>query len=134
MAVGNMVKTNSVEFSGLKNLKYEVQVKEIRNFYSPFIFKAPDNYSWSTIVELKDCIVAGTDKAEIVTGSPWPNPCTTEIFMKDYEGQTTFTNQLGQSFVVEGNEVFNVSDLPRGLYIITYEKEGRTGREKILLK
>ncbi|MBO9703591.1 MAG: T9SS type A sorting domain-containing protein [Sporocytophaga sp.] len=62
------------------------------------------------------------------------NPCTTDIHLKGHEGKITFISQLGQLFVVEGDNVFNVSDLPRGLYVVTFEKDGLTRREKVILK
>jgi hypothetical protein len=134
LAVGNYVKSDSIEITNLKNLKYELQVNEIRSYHGELIYKAPDYFSWSSTIELKECVIAGMDNAETVNNKPWPNPCTTDIHLKDHAGKITFANQLGQLFVVEGNEVFDVSDLPRGLYIVTYEKGGLTRREKVILK
>ncbi|WP_028980203.1 T9SS type A sorting domain-containing protein [Sporocytophaga myxococcoides] len=134
LAVGNFIKSDSIEITNLKQLKYELLVNEIRTYYSPLIFKAPDRYSCSSTVKLNDCVVAGTINAEVENNMPWPNPCTNEIHLKGHVGKITFTNQLGQLFVVEGGDVFNVSDLPRGLYIVTFEKDGLTRREKVILK
>lgn len=134
LAVGNYVKSDSIEITNMKNLKYELQVNEIRNYHGELIYKAPDYFSWSSAVELNECVIAGIDNAETVNNKPWPNPCITDIHLKDHAGKITFANQLGQLFVVEGNEVFDVSDLPRGLYIVTYEKDGLTRREKVILK
>lgn len=134
LAVGNIIKSDIIEIADLKQLTYELLVDETRTYYSPFIFKAPDRYSWSSTVELNDCVVAGTNDAEIENNKPWPNPCTSDIHLKGHEGKITFTNQLGQLFVVEGNEIFNVSELPRGIYVVTFEKGDLTRREKVILK
>ncbi|GAL87675.1 hypothetical protein MYP_4905 [Sporocytophaga myxococcoides] len=134
LAVGNVIKSDSIEITNMKDLKYELQVNEVRNYHGELIYKAPDYYTWSSKVELNECVIAGTDKVETVNNNPWPNPCTTDIHLKGHEGKIIFTNQVGQLFVIGGNEVFNVSDLPRGIYIITYEKDGLTRREKVVLK
>lgn len=133
-AYGVFIKSDSVEITNLEKLKYELLVNETKQYYSPVIFKAPDYYSWSSTVELNECVVAGKNNEIVENIKLWPNPCNTEIHLKGHEGKITLINQLGQLFVVEGDEVFNVSDIPRGIYIVNFEKDGLTRREKVILK
>jgi hypothetical protein len=133
MAVGNYIKTDIIEITNLKKTQYELLVNEIRDIYNFPVISNTNNDSWSTTVDLSNCIITGLNNPEVRNNAFWPNPCTTDLYLKDHQGSIIFTNQLGQMFVVEGDGVFNVSDLPRGIYMITFGKGDLIRMEKVIL-
>ena len=65
----------------------------------------------------------------------FPNPASDFITIKSLNSNVQFVNQIGQTFVLEKNEMISVVHLPRGLYIISFtDDEGKSIRQKLILK
>ncbi|MBO9703590.1 MAG: hypothetical protein J7604_25525 [Sporocytophaga sp.] len=71
LAVGNFIKSDSIEITDLEKMKYELVVNGTQKYYSSVIFKSPDYYSWSSTVELNECVVAGTNNTKVENNKPW---------------------------------------------------------------
>lgn len=143
------IETERVVFSNLDNLNYKVFMKTQYNWmvYSvgdldtiaKFILpiQPMDNYYYLQLsgdTDLRGCVVKGIGD---VYNSPkliFPNPTNSIVNVLNYEGEITFVNQMGQRFTVSGNTKFDVSQLEKGIYIASFEQEGKLIQEKIIVE
>jgi hypothetical protein len=64
----------------------------------------------------------------------YPNPVSDFLIIENVKGNVQLINQIGQSFMFENSPRLNVTDLPRGLYIVLYTNtNGDLIKEKIVL-
>jgi hypothetical protein len=84
--------------------------------------------------DLSSCIGVGLEDAKTKLYDLYPNPVSSELNISNFEGQIKLTNQVGSQFVIDGNQSFDVSDLPKGLYIVHFELNGQVQQEKVIIK
>jgi Secretion system C-terminal sorting domain len=84
--------------------------------------------------DLRACKEVGVDPNENKAYDLYPNPVSNELNILNFDGQIKLTNQVGRQFVIEGNQSFDVSSLPKGLYIVQFELNGQVQQEKLIIK
>lgn len=137
LAEGYITHTDSIkvtESDGLKNMDYRIFLGTHIEcalgacptmwLYEPQIGKA----------FLSNCIINSFEDELSTSQLIFPNPAHDHISIKNFEGEVTLTNQFGQQFPLSGASHFSVYNLPRGLYIATFNSNGETIREKIVIQ
>lgn len=133
LAEGWLVHTDSVEFDNLTNKNYRVYVGKDINCVDgvcPFLLPAPTFLSFA---DLSHCVINGF-QTSAVEQFIYPNPAKSYFLLDGFSGELELTNQLGQSFTLQGNESFSTENIPTGIYIATFERNGKTIREKIVIQ
>jgi hypothetical protein len=134
MIVGHKVYTDSITVNNLKPTDYKIIAKEEYLLNGVAGFQLKTIYHRIDTADLSNCIVSGYDKHSLNKTRLYPNPASSTINIPELEGEIQMTNQLGQHFILKGNERFDISNLKTGLYLISYEIKGIKYQEKLLIR
>jgi hypothetical protein len=134
MIVGHKVYTDSITVNNLKPTDYKIIAKEEYLLNGVAGFQLKTIYHRIDTADLSNCIVSGYDKHSLNKTRLYPNPASSTINIPELEGEIQITNQLGQHFILKGNERFDISNLKTGLYLISYEIKGIKYKEKLIIR
>ncbi len=81
-----------------------------------------------------NCIISGFEDKQNEIQFLFPNPAQDYFSIEACEGNVMLTNQFGQQFTLKGNSRFSTSTLPRGMYIATFDINGKTIKEKVVIQ
>jgi hypothetical protein len=143
------VDVDKVVFKSLKNLNYKV-ILQVDGTYTTFhqftldsiptqtapiiFYPGIKYYSLIGSADLRECLVDGLNSKFDKQTFIFPNPTENELNINDFSGELRLTNQAGSQFVIDGNQSFDVSDLPKGLYIVQFELNGQLRQEKVIIR
>ena len=82
--------------------------------------------------DMRDCIINSLDDIEVAKHQIYPNPANDKVYIDGFSGELKLTNQLGQSYLLNDN--YSVEDLPKGIYLATYEVDGNLIQSKLIVE
>lgn len=135
-AQGYLMKTDSLKITGMKAKNYRVIERTNTDPNCPIFFTCGGSL-WYTEVgkaDLSACVIDGF-KQQMDERISYPTLVTNNNFrIAGYNGEVSLSNSIGKTFFIKGNEDFNTSELPKGVYILNLSLEGKAIREKIIIK
>ena len=133
LAAGYQTHTDSIEITTLSNINYRVYLGtkiECVDGVCTTLLPAP---LFLDFANLTNCVINGFNQQtkELFIH---PNPANNVIILENVQNQVILTNQLGQHVTLKGNGSFSISDLPAGVYIATFELNGKMIKEKVVIQ
>lgn len=92
------------------------------------------NYTFVGTANLSACLIKGIESSSALQNKAYPNPATDFINIKEFKGDISLINHLGHEFKISGDEQFSLSNIESGIYLVVYEKDGLSVREKIIIE
>lgn len=135
LAEGSYMHVDSIIIKDLDARLYRLYAGEYGTYKDLRRPEIPFKPSYQGEIDLRECVITASPKyKEINCGKPYPNPAHNTIQMHDFKGNLTLTSSTGQVFVISGDGQYDISTLESGLYIISYERNGRIEREKFIIR
>lgn len=126
------VRIDRFEISDFEPLNYEVYLKK-ESIFEPEP-PSPNLYTYLSNVDQSACIIDGIDNPNFLKNRIYPNPASSFLTIENHTGQILLINQYGKEFKLSGNETYYVDHLAKGLYIVSYEINGKTIQESIIIE
>lgn len=135
LAIGYTTITDSIEITGMEAKLYSIREKSRGFIICDPLGPCTQTYNYKFIGEadLHNCIINGVEN-EIALSGLYPTLIERGFTISGFEGVVRLTNQQGQQYEINGNEQFDVSSLPRGMYIVSFTREGKEVKEKVILQ
>jgi hypothetical protein len=134
--------TNILKTSVLKNINYELFEGSLpiacQDCVDGLVCPNPAcffaSYRFIDKVILSSCLVDLLEENFDYSANFYPNPAEDFIQIKDFKGELTLVNLLGLKTQIAGNELFDISSLTSGVYVLSYQIDGKEFRGKLIVE
>lgn len=138
LAEGSYIHTDSAKISDLSNNVHALFQTDTSILYC--FVEGPGcgpvaNNKYLATYDFTNCVISSFEDFNIESVAEYyPNPVQDVLFIPEYTGEIKLTDQMGSVFNITGDGVFNVSELPKGIYVLSVSGKGKDVLSKVLIQ